>query len=255
MQDKVLIVHQNADFIVDSLINNLMRSGLEASAPSVSEALAIQREKATTVLIFAGEYIKTSRHIITALYEHCIEKEIPICVVGYDKDIALVQDLVPSQAITSLFVRPFEMKELTAKLLKLAAYRAPEPVKHSLLLVDDDTLFLKTMLKFLSDTYDVTAVRSGAHALKFLQTHTPDLIMLDHDMPEMNGPQTLEKLRKDSRLAEIPVIFLTGMSDRSSVVTAMQMKPDGYLLKNMPKDELLRAIKTFFVAKNWKTLI
>lgn len=84
---------------------------------------------------------------------------------------------------------------------------------YHLLIVDDDKLNLTVARNALSGTYKVTAVTSGEQALKFLQNNLCDLILLDINMPEMDGFQVMAKIREKDILADIPIIFLTADSD------------------------------------------
>ena len=87
---------------------------------------------------------------------------------------------------------------------------------------------------------------SGLQALKWLGMNKADLILLDHEMPVTTGPQVLEMLRSDPETRGIPVIFLTGKSDKESVMAVVALKPEGYFLKNISKEELLQKIDEFF---------
>lgn len=84
---------------------------------------------------------------------------------------------------------------------------------YHLLIVDDDKINLSTAKKALSGGYKITAVTSGEQAMRFLQNNTCDLILLDINMPEMDGFEVMAKIREDPSLADIPIIFLTADSD------------------------------------------
>ena len=66
-------------------------------------------------------------------------------------------------------------------------------------------------------------------------------------MPVTDGPQVLEMLRADNETKSIPVIFLTGKSDRESVMAVLSLKPEGYFLKSIEREELLNNLKEFFL--------
>jgi CheY-like chemotaxis protein len=68
-------------------------------------------------------------------------------------------------------------------------------------------------------------------------------------MPVTDGPKVLEMLRNDPETKDIPVMFLTGKSDRDSVVAVLSLKPEGYILKTVLKYELLGTLKDFFAKK------
>ncbi|MCR5321820.1 MAG: response regulator [Lachnospiraceae bacterium] len=120
----------------------------------------------------------------------------------------------------------------------------PANSRH-LLLVDDDPLYLKMVRGWLAEKYLITAVKSGSQALAYLDGHTADMILLDFEMPEMSGSQVFEKIRQNPHTSGIPVIFLTGRSDRESIQHVMGQSPEGYLLKTMERDSIVKAIDTF----------
>ncbi|SFK11945.1 Response regulator receiver domain-containing protein [Succinivibrio dextrinosolvens] len=102
---------------------------------------------------------------------------------------------------------------------------------------------------WLNEDYDVVPVNSGAQALQYLAIHKPDLILLDYEMPILNGPQVLESIRSLENLRDIPVLFLTSVDEKKMVSRAISLKPDGYLLKSYNKNKLLEVIVRFFENK------
>lgn len=119
-------------------------------------------------------------------------------------------------------------------------------VKKTILVVDDDPMLLRNIKNWLANDYEVYMVNSGFMALDFLIKHPVDLVLLDYEMPEMNGPEVLRRLRLQKQFATLPVIFLTAKDDRQSVLKAMEYKADGYILKSRPPHEITKAISDFF---------
>ena len=74
----------------------------------------------------------------------------------------------------------------------------------------------------------------------------PDLILLDYEMPIVDGKQTLEMLRSDPAFADLPVVFLTGRGDPDVVRKLLALKPMGYLLKYLKPEEIKKKIDGFF---------
>ncbi len=114
--------------------------------------------------------------------------------------------------------------------------------KH-ILVVDDDFRMLKLIKRYLDDSYDVATAINGKVALKFLESKMTNLILLDYEMPEENGPAVLEKLRANPVTSNIPVIFLTGINDRKKIQQVLALKPQGYLLKPVDHGKLIEAIE------------
>lgn len=113
--------------------------------------------------------------------------------------------------------------------------------KH-ILVVDDNAQMLKAIKEYLHGQYDVATAASGSVALKFLEKKKTDLILLDYEMPGENGPFVLEKLRSSAATRNIPVIFLTGVSDTNKIIEALALKPQSYLLKPVDPGKLLDTI-------------
>lgn len=89
----------------------------------------------------------------------------------------------------------------------------------------------------------MTPVKSGDAAFKYLLKHKPDLILLDYLMPVQDGPMVLRELRDIDSYADIPVIFLTGITEKNTVIkTLTQLKPQGYLVKPARKSEIVAKI-------------
>ncbi len=110
--------------------------------------------------------------------------------------------------------------------------------KH-ILIIDDDVEMLKTLRYYLQDAYKVTVVSSGKVAVDFLLKYTPDLILLDYMMPMFNGAAVLKIIKSREATKNIPVFFLTGQTDKNTVIECLSLKPAGYIVKPVAKDALL----------------
>lgn len=115
--------------------------------------------------------------------------------------------------------------------------------RKRILVVDDSTIIHKAIKSYVENVYDVSTAISGAAALRFLQAKEVNAILLDYEMPEMDGPEVLTQIRNNPLTADIPVIFLTGVNDTSKIQKALILKPDGYLLKPIDKNVLLNKLK------------
>ena len=122
--------------------------------------------------------------------------------------------------------------------------------KKKVLIVDDSNFMRYSIVKLLEEDYEVNESHSGMSAIKKLTVNRPDLILLDYDMPVCDGRQILEMIRSDEETADIPVIFLTGRDDEESIQKVMSLKPSGYLLKMIPKEDIKKAVDGFFAQRN-----
>lgn len=118
--------------------------------------------------------------------------------------------------------------------------------RKCILVIDDDPMMLRVVKKYLADTYEVATTVSATAAYKYLTKAKVDLILLDYQMPEENGPEVLKKLRANSETGKIPVIFLTGVKDREKIQEVLSLHPQGYMLKPVDREKLLGTLDSFF---------
>ena len=116
--------------------------------------------------------------------------------------------------------------------------------KPSVLIVDDDFTLLKMASEILRYEYTVSCVTSGAEALELMiDDFMPDIILLDVEMPEMNGFEMLQQVRKIEDAEEVPVIFLTGVSKTETELRGFSSGAVDYITKPFVRDVLLARIR------------
>ena len=106
-----------------------------------------------------------------------------------------------------------------------------EKQKNSLLLVDDEKLNLKLLNGILGSEYTIYTATNGANAINIAKEYTPDLILLDILMPEMDGYQTLSELKKCDKTKKIPIIFITGLSSSEDEEKGLALHAADYISK------------------------
>ncbi|HEX9013834.1 MAG TPA: adenylate/guanylate cyclase domain-containing response regulator [Anaerolineaceae bacterium] len=110
-----------------------------------------------------------------------------------------------------------------------------------LLVVDDNKVFRLLLARSLEQQgHTVTMIENGARALDLLQAEKFDLVLLDIQMPEMDGYQVLERLSADANLRDIPVIVTSALEEMDGVARCIEMGAEDYLTKP-PNPVLLRA--------------
>lgn len=125
-----------------------------------------------------------------------------------------------------------------------AALKPEVKERKHILVVDDDPIMLKMLKEQLHDDYDVATAISGKIAMKFLERKKTDLILLDYEMPEESGPVVMEKIRANDAIKDIPIVFLTGVSERDKITEALALKPQSYLLKPIDREKLMNVINS-----------
>ncbi|MBE6014463.1 MAG: response regulator [Lachnospiraceae bacterium] len=118
--------------------------------------------------------------------------------------------------------------------------------KMKILVVDDNTVNLALVEQELQDIYDVTPVISGRRAINFLYRERVDLILLDVQMPIMDGVETLKEIRRLENGVTVPVVFLTARKEKSAVLAGSKLGIMDYILKPFDGDDLIKRIETIF---------
>lgn len=126
---------------------------------------------------------------------------------------------------------------------KEKALQAEAERKKHILVVDDDSSVLKLLKGYLAERYDVATAISGKIALKFLETKKTDMVLLDYEMLVENGAEVLVKIRENQATANLPVVFLTGVTDKKKILEVLALKPQGYLTKPIDMEKLSSTIK------------
>ena len=124
-----------------------------------------------------------------------------------------------------------------------------EEEKKVILVVDDNATTLRGIKAILEKKYEVILANSGTKAIAQISRKKPDLILLDYEMPVCDGRQTLEMIRADEEISDIPVIFLTGVNSREHIEAVIRLKPAGYLLKPAVADKIIANIEKALAQK------
>ena len=116
--------------------------------------------------------------------------------------------------------------------------------RGKILLIEDESGFRQVIAKsLLKHGFEVLEAADGKEGLRCAAESLPDLILCDLVMPGMDGYEVLATLRTDERLADIPIIFLTGQSEPHEVRQGMNLGADDYLTKPVDLGDLLGAVK------------
>jgi len=103
--------------------------------------------------------------------------------------------------------------------------------KNSILIVDDDTSNLMELTHILKDEYKIHAVKNGVSALEKANEYLPDIILLDIVMPDMNGYEVLAQLKSSGLTRNIPVIFITGVTESNDEIKGLASGASDYIRK------------------------
>jgi len=107
---------------------------------------------------------------------------------------------------------------------------------------------LMTIKRKLSGQYQVYPAESSSTLFKLLEKFTPELILLDINMPDVDGYETLKKLKEDERYSGIPVVFLTSSNDKKSVFKGLNLGAADYIIKPFDTVNLITCIEKHLAA-------
>ena len=247
MKNPILFIEGSGGFIPKAINKKLSEAGFEIiCVPDNVDEISCNRNRAEMIIYYmsedSGQVLRTTDYLIDLIEtEHK-----SLCLAGDAFMLSKIKKLDGYDRINGLFPRPINIDCLVDKFRELVNSHREFHREKAILIIDDDNDFLKVMYNWLKYTYKVDCVRSGTEALKFLERMRPDLILLDYEMPELDGYQVLDQVRRNPLTCQVPIIFLTGKNDKESVMRIIKRKPEGYLLKSMPKDELLYVLDKFF---------
>ena len=180
------------------------------------------------------------------LCEKMIEDGVQMIPIGDKNAIRFIKDRVSGDLVYAVYERPIDNAAFVDNVSEMFRKLESGEFRKTILIVDDDPSYLGLVREWLKGTYKVAMANSGLQAIKWLGKNKADLILLDHEMPVTAGPQVLEMLRSEEETKNIPVIFLTGKGDKESVMAVVALKPEGYFLKTIEREELLAKLKIFF---------
>ncbi len=248
--NKVIVVGGKESFFIRVLVKKIQDAGIDASFVAADVNNISEAWDSTTLLTY---YMETGEVLEEDVKMYILDKlrdgDNHMILVGDPADTKHVTDSVPTGLIYREFARPLDNEKYLSAVLEFFDKKALGEFKKSILIVDDDPSYVGLVRGWLKDTYKVAMASSGLQAIKWLGKNKVDLILLDYEMPVTNGPQVLEMLRNDEETKNIPVMFLTGKSDKTSVMDVVGLKPEGYLLKTITREHLVAKVDEFFLLR------
>ena len=243
---KILIISEVQGYIIMSLKDKIKEAGYQVSVvePDVAQ-ISAERDTIGAYLIYGSDGIGDMQQALIYLKDQSAERDIPIFTVGSREENDAIGRVISGHLIRQFFERPVNVNELVEVIdTYIAKFGAQH--KKKVLVVDDSGAMLRNVKGWLEDRYQVILANSGAMAIKYLATNRPDLVLLDYEMPVVDGRQVLEMIRTETEFSDVPVIFLTSKDDRESVMQVMALKPEGYLLKTMEPARIIAEVDAFF---------
>ena len=250
----VLFIQSNQDIVTKGIEKNLSENDFKViQIPDRPDVIINHKFDANIILYYPG--ITEEPHIdltMNLLGEICQDDSKILCLIGAANDIDEAMASKGSYRVSRTYIRPVEMTGFIEDMIYLADLLDDYHRKKNIYVVDDDKDYLSVIERWLSSSFNASCFNCADDMLSGISTMVPDLILLDYEMPDVNGFELMQTLRTDPETANIPIIFLTGKNDRDHVYSILHYKPDGYLLKSSTKDALLDSIQRFFTETFYK---
>ena len=244
---EVLVVCRSESFLAKSIVSKIQSEGIVASLCHGNiEDIERYRERAELIVLFMDEEIDEMTESLVYIKDLANDLDRRIVLIGSSTEYKTATQSIPEQLVQEWFERPLAMDDLIRCIQKYMAENTGEKRKKTVLIVDDDITYMRTIYEWLKGRYHVGMASSGLQAISYLTKNKADLVLLDYEMPIANGPQVLSMLKNDSDTGQIPVMFLTGHGDKESVLSVVGLSPVDYLLKTIDKNSLLEKLKHFF---------
>lgn len=264
---KIMVTGKNrriAGDICNHLAEDRDYSVVKCAANQEALFKAVPNEMPRVIIICLGDETRETIKVYNILRECARLEAITFIVVCNLEDKSLFIKYTNLEKIffmarpVSLFVLYDKLDEVEKKYLsgdddiafltEFVNPNDPDRVRRKhILAVDDSAEQLIQIKEHLREFYEVTVVGSGKAALRFLKRKRVDLILLDYLMPEMDGPEVYRILKEDAYLSDIPVVFLTGVKEKDTVIkTLIELKPQGYIVKPARRSELVAKIIDVF---------
>ncbi len=244
---KIVIISAVDSFLAKSLMNKLESVHIKAGFSHANiEDIQTYSGTMELLVVFMSEELMGMPETLVYLKDKIQEKELGLILIGDIEQYEYIKRVIPEQQVTKFFQRPLDIDQLLKSIDNYMDENTGEKRKKSVLIVDDDITYMRTVYEWLKGTYHVGMASNGVQAISYLAKNKADLVLLDYEMPIADGPQVMSMLKNDSETGQIPVMFLTGHSDKESVMSVIDLKPVDYLLKTIDKDTLLEKLGAFF---------
>ncbi|WP_026652001.1 response regulator [Butyrivibrio proteoclasticus] len=254
MDKRVLLIGHEKSFMVNAIAKGLEKEGYAVICAEPSQvAINAIEDRPKIYVLYLGEMSKEGSQLFTYIREAIDTERFDLHLIGNREELDLALAIIGKEKVQETYLRPLDVKILAEKLDTLVDYSAvDDSLRKKILIIDDDGAMLRMMKTWLSVKYHVYMASSGKIALSFLAQTPVDLILLDYEMPVMSGPDVLKEIRENDKLKDLPVIFLTAKDDKESVMKVVNLKPEKYLLKSMPKEKLIGSIDDYFAIAEYK---
>lgn len=265
MGKKVLFVCESAEnFLVKAMIKNITSAGFDVNCvPRVVDFMSLPNTPDVIIVYLDGDDLKCHEALVKLENFKMSEQgsNSHILLIGNPIEIEAAYRGVKKEHVDTALQRPVNTTDLINKIkMACSGYSLDsenvqveagfkgdaDKNRKSVLIVDDDTTFLRSMCGELGKKFNVYITNSGMNAISFLKERPVDLVLLDYEMPVVSGLEVFRILRSEEETFNTPVIFLTSKDDKKTIMKVLEVHPENYLLKPIAPTILANTVEDFF---------
>lgn len=243
---RVMVISPTESFLTRSFFEKLReKEMLPVDMRPTVNAVSDYNGDVDVIVLFPSGDMMDDMTFLVFIKDYAIGRDIPIFIIGKPEDVAKIERICSKDVLKGTFMRPVDINDVVTAIGKyLQFFKSAD--RKVLLIIDDSGAALRNAKGMFEDKYQVVLASSAMMAMKCIALHRPDLVLLDYDMPIIDGRQILEMIRSEPEFSSIPVMFLTGADDVKSVTSVMKLNPAAYLLKSRPAAEIIETVDGFF---------
>ena len=184
-KQNILLVREGTSFLYNALKNRLQENGYRITemSPEVEE-LEKYGDTSEICLVYLGEYAEQAgkpNSFFWHLKEFRAQGNNTVWLIGTKEEVSIVKNQLSWTVGWKTYERPVDLNRFSADLEQFFEKKEAGEQEKTILMVDDDVVFLKMMSEWLADSYKTVTVTSGMQAITYLATNKPDLILLDYE--------------------------------------------------------------------------
>lgn len=259
MQTKLDILFIGKSNSVNTELYNAVSEDFSAqiSADSLSALKTTLSFVSPSMILFSLAGYADAEFLIIMRYLASEPEHPPILVICDEKQSAAAISFLSRRQFSHL-LRPTTNENIisTCRQLITSSGKLPHPAapkesvlqsnedkRPHVLIIDDNAITLRVTKRLLENDYSVAIAVSSSQAFMSIAKKKPNVILLDYEMPLINGEAAMLMLKENKDTADIPVIFFTGAADSETVRKLLSLSPAGYILKPPDRQKLIELIE------------